>query len=77
MPAILSLRWSNWYGMTLQQLRYFCAIVDHGLSISRAADHLCVSRPGVSKIVKLLESELGLELFVRRGNRITELTNGM
>ncbi len=62
--------------MTLQQLRYFCAVVDHGLSISRAADHLCVSQPGVSKIVKLLESELGLELFVRRGNRITELTSG-
>ncbi len=61
--------------MTLQQLRYLCAIVDNGMSISRAAEHLYVSQPGISKIVKLLESELGLELFVRRGNRIVDLTS--
>jgi DNA-binding transcriptional LysR family regulator len=61
--------------MTLQQLRYLCEIVDSGLNLSRAAEQLHVSQPGISKIVKALEMELGLEILVRRGNRIVELTD--
>jgi len=62
--------------VTLQQLRYLCEIADCGLNLSRAAEQLHVSQPGISKIVKSLEMELGVEILVRRGNRIVELTDG-
>jgi LysR family cys regulon transcriptional activator len=45
--------------LNLQQLRYLCAIVDHGLNVSDAAAALFTSQPGVSKQVRQLEDELG------------------
>ena len=60
--------------MNLQQLRYLHEIVRHGLKISDAADALYTSQPGVSKQIKLLEDELGIEIFVRSGKRISGLT---
>lgn len=61
--------------MTLQQLRFFCEIVDRGLNISSAANALHTSQPGVSKQMKLLEQEFGTALFVRSRKRIVSLTN--
>ncbi len=60
--------------MNLQQLRYLNGIVQHGLKISDAAEALYTSQPGISKQVKLLEEELGIEIFVRNGKRITGIT---
>ncbi len=60
--------------MNLQQLRYLNEIVKHGLKISEAAEALYTSQPGVSKQIKLLEDELGIEIFVRNGKRITAIT---
>ncbi len=60
--------------MNLQQLRYLDGIVRHGLKISDAAEALYTSQPGISKQVRLLEEELGIEIFVRNGKRITGLT---
>lgn len=60
--------------MNLQQLRYLCAIVDHGLNVSSAAGALLTSQPGISKQVRQLEDELGLRIFVRQGKRLTALT---
>src|SRR5699024_5299761 len=60
--------------MKLQQLRFFLAVIKHGLNITVAAEHLYTSQPGVSKQIRLLEDELGLKLFVRRGKRLTALT---
>ena len=60
--------------MNLQQLRYLNEIVRRGLKISAAADALYTSQPGVSKQIKLLEDELGIEIFVRNGKRITAIT---
>jgi LysR family cys regulon transcriptional activator len=60
--------------MNLQQLRYLVAIVDHGLNISDAAEALFTSQPGISKQIRLLEDELGVAIFVRRGKRFTALT---
>jgi LysR family transcriptional regulator, cys regulon transcriptional activator len=60
--------------MKLQQLRYFLAIVDNGLNITAAADRLYTSQPGVSKQLKLLEEELGLQLFIRKGKSLDGLT---
>jgi len=61
--------------MKLQQLKYLLAIVDNGLNITAAADRLYTSQPGVSKQLKLLEEELGLQLFSRKGKSLDRVTN--
>jgi LysR family transcriptional regulator, cys regulon transcriptional activator len=60
--------------MNLQQLRFLNEIVRRGLKISAAADALYTSQPGISKQIKLLEEELGIEIFVRNGKRIVAIT---
>jgi len=60
--------------MKLQQLKYLLAIVDNGLNITAAAEKLYTSQPGVSKQLKLLEEELGLQLFVRKGKSLDGVT---
>jgi LysR family cys regulon transcriptional activator len=60
--------------VNLQQLRYLCAIVDHGLNVTDAAEALFTSQPGISKQVRLLEEELGARIFVRQGKRFARLT---
>jgi LysR family cys regulon transcriptional activator len=60
--------------MKLQQLRYLSAIVESGMNISAAAEKLHTSQPGVSRQIKLLEDELGFELFLREGRALTRLT---
>jgi DNA-binding transcriptional LysR family regulator len=59
--------------MTLQQLQYFLAAVEHG-SFSAAADALHMAQPSLSEQVRRLESELGVDLFTRvgRGLVLTE-----
>jgi LysR family cys regulon transcriptional activator len=61
--------------MTLQQLRYFCGVVDAELSISRAARFLHTSQPGISKQIQMLEREMGVDLLIRQGNRIVGLSD--
>ncbi|MGO4326360.1 LysR substrate-binding domain-containing protein [Cupriavidus sp. 2TAF22] len=61
--------------MTLQQLRCLQAVIASQLSVSRAADALHTTQPAVSKLIRSLESEIGVELFVRRGNRLVSLTD--
>lgn len=60
--------------MNLQQLRYLHEIAKRGLNISDAAAALYTSQPGVSKQIKLLEEELGIEIFVRNGKRLSAVT---
>ncbi|MEO8332643.1 MAG: LysR substrate-binding domain-containing protein, partial [Gallionella sp.] len=60
--------------MNLQQLRFLNEIVRQGLNISDAAGALYTSQPGISKQIKLLEQELGIEIFVRNGKRIVAVT---
>src|SRR5688572_7911533 len=60
--------------MKLQQLRFLSAIAKHSLNISSAAENLHTSQPGVSKQIKLLEDELGVELFTRSGKHLTQIT---
>jgi LysR family cys regulon transcriptional activator len=61
--------------MKLQQLKYLIAIVDNGLNITVAADALFTSQPGVSKQIRMLEDELSLQLFVRKGKSLSALTD--
>ena len=60
--------------MNIQQLKYLCAIVDNGLNVSDAAEAIYTSQPGISKQIRQLEDELGLQVFVRQGKRLTTLT---
>lgn len=61
--------------MNLQQLRYLNEIVKQDLSISAAAATLYTSQPGISKQIKLLEEELGVDIFIRNGKRFVGLTD--
>ena len=60
--------------MKLQQLKYLLAIVDNGLNITAAAERMYTSQPGVSKQLKLLEEELGMQLFTRKGKSLGSIT---
>ena len=60
--------------MNFQQLRYVRETVRQGLNLTEAANKLHTSQPGVSKQIRELEDELGIEIFVRHGKRIVALT---
>jgi LysR family cys regulon transcriptional activator len=62
--------------MKLQQLRYFVEVVRRDLNVTEAARALYTSQSGVSHHIRLLENELGFEVFVRRGKRLAALTRG-
>lgn len=60
--------------MKLQQLIYLKEVAKRGLNVSDAAEALHTSQPGVSKQIRQLEEELGVDLLVRHGKRVVELT---
>lgn len=60
--------------MNFQQLRYVREAVRRNLNLTEVANVLFASQSGVSKQIKDLEDELGVDIFVRRGKRLTGLT---
>ncbi|HEY8068897.1 MAG TPA: CysB family HTH-type transcriptional regulator [Burkholderiales bacterium] len=60
--------------MKLQQLRFLAEVARRDLNVSSAAEALFTSQPGISKQIKALEEELGIEIFVRNGKRLTGVT---
>lgn len=60
--------------MNFQQLRSFRETVRRGLNLTAAAEVLHTSQPALSKQIRELEDELGVQLFVRHGKRYTHLT---
>ena len=60
--------------MKLQQLRYIWEVSKHELNVSATAESLFTSQPGVSKQIRLLEDELGVQVFQRSGKHLTEIT---
>lgn len=60
--------------MNIQQFRYVTEVARRGLNVSDAAAALFTSQPGVSKQIRLLEEELGVEVFVRHGKRLVDIT---
>ena len=61
--------------MNLQQLRYVAEVAHRGLNVTDAAEALHTSQPGVSKQIRSLEQELGVEVFVRQGRRFVAITD--
>jgi LysR family cys regulon transcriptional activator len=60
--------------MKLQQLRYIWEVAHHDLNVSATAQSLFTSQPGISKQIRLLEDELGVEVFSRSGKHLTHIT---
>jgi len=60
--------------MKLQQLRYIWEVAHHDLNVSATAQSLFTSQPGISKQIRLLEDELGVEVFSRSGKHLTRVT---
>ena len=60
--------------MKLQQLRYIWEVARHDLNVSATAQALYTSQPGISKQIRMLEDELGVEIFARSGKHLTHIT---
>ena len=60
--------------MKLQQFRYLSEVAKRGLNLSDAAAALHTSQPGISKQIRLLEDELGVDILVRHGKRVVDVT---
>ena len=60
--------------MKLQQLKYIVEVVNHNLNVSATAESLYTSQPGISKQVRMLEDELGIQIFGRSGKHLTHVT---
>ncbi len=61
--------------MNFQQLRIIRETVRQNFNLTEVGNALFTSQSGVSKHIKDLEDELGVELFVRKGKRLTGLTD--
>ena len=61
--------------MDLRHARTFVAVVDHG-SVSKAAQHLRIAQPALSRQIAELEHELALRLFDRIGRRLVLTSEG-
>jgi LysR family cys regulon transcriptional activator len=60
--------------MKFQQLRYLAAVVQSDLNITAAAAKLRATQSAISKQLKLLEQELGFDIFARSGRMLTRVT---
>ena len=60
--------------MKLQQLRYLVEVARHDLNITAAARSLHTSQPGISKQIRQLEEDLGVQVFQRSGKHLTGIT---
>lgn len=60
--------------MKLQQLKYIWEVANHKLNVSATAEALFTSQPGISKQIRTLEDELGVQIFQRSGKHLVEVT---
>lgn len=60
--------------MNFQQLRFVREAQRRDFNLTEVGNALYMSQSGVSKRIRELEIELGVDIFVRRGKRITGLT---
>ncbi len=60
--------------MNFQQLRSVREAARCGFNLTEVAELLHTSQPGVSRQIRELEEELGVDFFIRAGKRLTGLT---
>ena len=60
--------------MKLQQLKYIVEVQNNNLNVPATAESLFTSQPGISKQVRMLEDELGVQIFGRSGKHLTHVT---
>jgi LysR family transcriptional regulator, cys regulon transcriptional activator len=60
--------------MNFQQLRAVREAIRCGFNLTDVAGVLHTSQPGISRQIRELEDELGVDIFVRAGKRLTRLT---
>lgn len=60
--------------MKIRQLHYIHEVARRGLNVTAAAEALYTSQPGVSKQIRMLEEELGVDIFQRNGKHLSEVT---
>ncbi|WP_348235207.1 LysR family transcriptional regulator, partial [Salmonella enterica] len=48
--------------------------VNHNLNVSSTAEWLYTSQPGISKQVRMMEDELGIQILARSGKHLTQVT---
>ena len=60
--------------MNFQQLRAVREAIRCGFNLTDVAGVLHTSQPGISRQIRELEDELGIDIFVRAGKRLTRLT---
>ncbi len=61
--------------MNVQQLRCICEVARQDLNVSKAAETLNTSQPGVSTQIRQLEEELGFAIFVRQRSRLVAISS--
>lgn len=62
--------------MRIQQLQYVIKIVETG-SMNEAAKQLYITQPSLSNAVRNLETEMGIQIFIRNPKGITLTKDGM
>lgn len=60
--------------MEIRQLQSLIKLIENNYSVSKAADEMFLVQSAVSQHLKKLEDELGADLFIRKGKRLTGLT---
>lgn len=61
--------------MELRHLRYFVAVAE-ALNLTRAAEKLFIAQPPLTRAIKQLEEEVGVELFIRKPRGLQLTTGG-
>jgi LysR family cys regulon transcriptional activator len=60
--------------MNLHQFRFVHEAARRNLNLTETAKALHTSQPGISKAILELEEELGVDIFVRHGKRLKQIT---
>jgi len=60
--------------MKVSQLKTLISLINNNFNVSTTAEQLCLVQSAVSQQLKRLEDELGSDLFIRKGKRLTGLT---
>ncbi len=61
--------------MTLQQI-YYAIVVSEAGSINKAAEQLYITQPSLTSSIKSLETEIGINIFLRTGRGMTVTPEG-